>query len=68
MNDDFFKDKYFAALADRLEGIEKKLTCVQTDVNSINLKVNYMYGFAAGIAFIFSIAINWVVNMWKSNT
>lgn len=52
-DEDFFKEKYFTALMDRLNTMDKK-------IDSIQSRVNYMYGFAAAIGFFVSFAFEWV--------
>ena len=66
--ENFYKREFFDNLSERLKKFEDSQKCIQHDVNSIKLKVNYMYGFAAGIAFIFSVAINWVISMIKGQS
>lgn len=56
----FYKDKFFKDIERRLGAIETGIKCANNDITEIKTKINYMYGFAAGIAFVFSIIISWI--------
>ena len=51
MNDEFYKDKYFEQLDNRLNEFEKKLDDVRT-------KVTWIYAWAAGIGGLAAFLMN----------
>lgn len=53
MDDNFYKDKYFRQLDERLDKLDAKL-------DAINSKLFYIYGFAGGSAFLFSLLWSWL--------
>lgn len=54
-SDEFFREKYFAELTTKLDKMETK-------IDSIQSKVNYMYAFAAGVGFLASLLWNWLTS------
>lgn len=57
---DFYKDRYFQALDERLDRIESAQAGIQSDVSDIKGKVIYMYGFAAALGIVASLVIDYI--------
>ena len=61
MDENFYKDKFFAQIDERFDRLEKQISALEKKVDNLMVKVNYIYAWAAGIgtasAFIFNILI-----------
>ena len=51
MTDEFYKDKYFSQLDERLDTLEKK-------IDTLTTKVTYLYAFSAGFGTVAAFIIN----------
>lgn len=61
MENDFYKDKYFCELTERMDRIETKLGLLENKLDSINNKVTYIYGWAAGAGVLAAIVANYLI-------
>ena len=63
--DKFYEGRAWELLTQRLESIESKQDTMAIDISAIKNKMAWVFGMAAGITFIFNVAmssgefINW---------
>ena len=55
-----FQERYFDEIKEDLKVLQKQVACLQNDMNEIKGRFRYLYGFAAGVGLIASLAIQWV--------
>ena len=64
---DFYKDKLFTMIDERLKTIDAKIEAQQKDISEIKGNMKWIYGWAAGAGLFFSIIIEWVrIKVFKS--
>lgn len=60
VDDKFYRDQYQKLLMDKLEAMEQKIDAQAIKLNSVDSKVNYMYAWAAGAAFIGAFVVAYI--------
>lgn len=60
MPEDFYKDKCWELIINRLDEIDKKLESQSMEIGKINIKLASILGWAAGAGAVAGIVFAWV--------
>jgi len=58
--DNFYKDKAWELLQSDIRDIKSMQTAQAKDLQDIKSKINYIYGFAAAVSVVGSVAISYL--------
>ena len=60
-DENFYRSQFFEDLKNKLAAMEQKLEHMDTQLDSIENKIWYIYGFAAAVGIGFSMLWNWLL-------